>query len=193
MGIDPLARYENIFKSLAVLLPEANPWQTRETTSIQRAAAELYKCLTSLSVSLLLLNVIESGQRSVVERDLLDRFLPTDEKAVLTLFERFNDLYGTPKDVPVEQAGRQLSKSPTTMLATVRAWISRTIKAIKSVSATLDSLQVASAKPESEKRKRRRANATSSQRKETTKELPRPIAKKRAHPERGSKNSTSKL
>ena len=193
MGIDPLARYENIFKSLAVLLPEANPWQTRETTPTERIAAELYKCLTSLSVSLLLLNVIDSGERSVEERDLLDKFLPTDEKSVLALFEHFNDLYtSTPKDVPEEQAGRHSSKSPTAMLATVRAWMSRTIQAIEAVSETLDALQVASAKSESEIRERQKANATPCQRKEGAKRLPRPIAKERAHSKRNNKNSKSK-
>ena len=193
IGIDPLARYERLFKSLSILLPESNPWQARETTPPQRVAADLYRCLTSLSVGLLLLNVIDSGERSAEERDLLDKFLPTDEKAVLALFEQFNDLYtANSKDVPVEQAGRHLSKSSTTMLATVRAWLSRTKKAIEAVSAVLDTLQVASVKSKGEGREGQKANGTPSPRKQAAKILSRPIPKKRAHSIRRKENRKSK-
>jgi hypothetical protein len=193
IGIDPLARYERLFKSLSILLPESNPWQARETTPTQRVAADLYRCLTSLSVGLLLLNVIDSGERSVEERDLLDKFLPTDEKAVLALFEHFNDLYtANSKDVPAEQAGRRLSKSSTAMLATVRAWLSRTIQAIEAVSAVLDALQVASVKSKGERRETQEANGTPSRRKQAAKMLSRPIPKKRAHSRRGRKNRKAK-
>jgi hypothetical protein len=192
IGIDPLARYERLFKSLSILLPESNPWQARETTPTQRVAAELYRCLTSLSVSLLLLSVTERGDRSVEERDLLDKFLPTDEKAVLALFEHFDNLYNaTSEDVPAKQSGRHLSKSSNTILATTRAWLSRTIQAIEAVSTVLGDLQLA-VRSEGERGERQKANGTPSRRKKTAKILSRPSAKKRAHSRRGVESSKSK-
>lgn len=78
-------RYERLFKSLSILLPESNPWQARETTLTQRVGADLYRCLTSLSVGLFLLSVDNTKGRSTKELDLLNRFLPSSEKAMLYL------------------------------------------------------------------------------------------------------------
>ncbi len=96
------------------------------------------------------------------------------------------------EDVPAEQAGRRLSKSSTAMLATVRAWLSRTIQAIEAVSAVLDALQVASVKSKGERREGQEANGTPSGRKQAAKILSRRIPKKRAHSRRRRENRKSK-
>jgi hypothetical protein len=174
VGIDPLARYERLLKSLAVLLPEANPWQTRDTTPTERVAAELYRCLTSLSVGLFLLSAESIEERSTVERNLLERFLPTDEKAMLALFERFDELVSPAlKEVPAEQVGRLGSKPPIAMLPIVRAWMLRTSQAIEALSKTLDAVEVASSKSEEGKRETQKVSTAPSPRKEAAKRLSR--------------------
>lgn len=151
IGIDPLARYERLFKSLSILLPESNPWQARETTPTQRVAADLYRCLTSLSVALFLLSVDDIKGRSTKELDLLNRFLPTNEKAMLALFEEFEGLFASvSKEAVPKQEGDLESKPLSAVLPIVRSWMSRTSQAIEALSTILNTIESNSSKSKEE-------------------------------------------
>ncbi len=172
VGIDPLARYESLFKSLSILLPESNPWQARETTPTQRVAADLYRCLTSLSVSLFLLSVDNIKGRSAKELDLLNRFLPINEKAMLALLEEFEGLFASvSKEALPEQEGGLESKPLSAVLPIVRSWMTRTTQAIDALASTLKSLEAHSLDSEENKQETRKVSGAPSRRIGTAKKV----------------------
>jgi hypothetical protein len=194
IGIDPLARYERIFKSLEILLPEANPWRTRETAKTERIAAELYRCLISLSVGIFLLSVENIKERSSIERELLDRFLPTDQKAMLALFEQFDEHVSSAiKEVPAEELGQVPSHSPIAMLPVVRVWMSRTSQAIEALSEALDNVEAATSKSGEETREMQEAIIAPFPKRDTAKKHPaRRTRKKRAHSDAGTRRKSKR-
>ena len=88
MGIDPLAPYERVFEALRSLLPQANPWRLLDSAENETVAAELYRCLSLLTVAMFLLSVEAIPDRSNVEKSLHESFLPFNESAILLLFEQ---------------------------------------------------------------------------------------------------------
>lgn len=163
IGIDPLTRYERLFKSLSILLPESNPWQARETTPTQRVAADLYRCLTSLSVGLFLLSADNIERRSAGELVLLNRFLPTNEKAMLALLEEFEGLYASvSKEALPKQEGGLESRPQSAVLPIVRSWMSRTIQAIDALALTLKSVEANSSNPEEDNQETKKVSVAPS-------------------------------
>jgi hypothetical protein len=172
IGIDPLARYERLFKSLSILLPESNPWQARETTRTQRVAADLYRCLTSLSVGLFLLSVDNIKGRSTEELDLLDRFLPSSEKAMLALFEQFEGLFSSAAKQDLSQQDGGLESRPSiAVLPIVRMWMSRTTEAIDALALTLNNVEANSSKSEEDNRETKKVSVAPSRRIGTAKKV----------------------
>jgi hypothetical protein len=171
IGIDPLARYEPLFKSLSILLPESNPWQARETTPTQRVAADLYRCLTSLSVGLFLLSVDNIKGRSTEELELLDRFLPSSEKAMLALFEQFDGLFSSATKEGSQQDRGLESQPSIAILPIVRTWMSRTTQAIDALALTLNNVEANSSKPEEDNRETKKVSVAPSRRIGTPKKV----------------------
>lgn len=171
IGIDPLARYERLFKSLSILLPESNPWQARETPT-QRVAADLCRCLTSLSVGLFLLSVDNTKGRSTEESDLLDRFLPSSEKAMLALFEQFDGLFSSVAKEDLSHQDRGLESQPSiAVLPIVRTWMSRTTQAIDALALTLNNVEANSSKSEKDDRETKKVSVAPSRRIGTEKKV----------------------
>jgi len=86
LNVDPLSRFEELFKSLELLLPKANPWFWQRTSKTEKLAAELFECLSSLTVGLMLLSLTKpDGEPD--KRHLFARFLPTNEQAILDHFD----------------------------------------------------------------------------------------------------------
>ena len=172
IGVDPLARYERLFKSLSILLPESNPWQARETTPTQRVAADLYRCLTSLSVGLFLLSADNIKRRSTGELVLLNRFLPTNEKAMLAVLEQFDGLFSSvSKETLPKQAGGLESKPQSAVLPIVRAWMSRTTQAIDALASTLKSVEANSSNSEEDNQETKKISVAPSRRIGTAKKV----------------------
>ena len=141
-GLDPLSKYDRIFKSLSLLLPKANPWQMRETTAPERSAADLYNCLSLLSTALMLLSLNTFRDRPQAEKRMLLKFLPTNEAALLLHFERVEKLVSS--DANEFQRGdsfEPVSPNPTELYEqTVRSWIEHTRGALDEVTLILDRL-----------------------------------------------------
>ena len=109
MGIDPLAPYERVFQALRTLLPQANPWLVHERAANETVAAELYRCLSLLTVSMFLLSVEAIPRRSKTEKALHDVFLPFNEKALLHLFEQVEEVVSPKLNSDTK---REVSKAP---------------------------------------------------------------------------------
>ena len=131
MNIDPLAPYERVFQALRSLLPQANPWQFRERSANETVAAELYRCLSLLTVSMFLLSVEAIPKRSKSEKALHDLFLPFNENSILLLFEQVAEFVSPKLNSDTKQAA---PKAPKTTLREaahgVRTLIERTRAAL---------------------------------------------------------------
>lgn len=141
-GLDPLSKYDRVYKSLSLLLPKANPWQMRETTAPERSAADLYNCLSFLSTALMLLSVSTFRERPQAEKLMLMRFLPTNEAAMLLHFERVEKIVSDDTDFQ-ENANHSDSVPPkfTEMYESiVRSWVEHTRGALDEVTLILDRL-----------------------------------------------------
>jgi hypothetical protein len=139
-GVDPLARYSRVFKSINLLLPESNPWQVRETTPEERTASNLYNCLSYLSTSLMLLSVAALQDRSLTKRRMLANFLPKNEAAMLRHFERVEAIISDDVSVPEnESIPEPLPRGVTEQYErVVRAWVERTKENLEDVTLALD-------------------------------------------------------
>lgn len=114
MDIDPLAPYERIFRAFRSLLPQANPWQFLEGSANETVAAELYRCLSLLTVSMFLLSVEAIPKRSKCEKTLNDSFLPVSENSILLLFEQVAEFVSPKLNSDLKQA---VSRVPKTTLS----------------------------------------------------------------------------
>jgi hypothetical protein len=150
-GVDPLARFSRVFKSINLLLPDANPWQVRETTPEERTAVNLYNCLSYLTTSLMLLSVAALQDRSLTKRRMLANFLPKNEAAMLRHFERVEEIISaddvrTPES---ESIPEPLPRAVTEQYErVVRAWVERTKENLEDVTLALDRLSEARSKKE---------------------------------------------
>jgi hypothetical protein len=154
-GLDPLSKYDRVFKSLSLLLPKANPWQMRETTAPERSAADLYNCLSLLSTALMLLSVNTFRDRPQAERRMLMRFLPTNEAAMLLHFERVEGIVSDNANIPdnANPSEPEVPKFTELYEHIVRTWVEHTRGALDEVTLILDRL--------SESNKTRRGNSPS--------------------------------
>lgn len=85
LNVDPLSRFEELFKSLELLLPKANPWLWQRTSNTERLAAELFECLSSLTIGFMLLSLTKpDGEPD--KHHLFTPFLPTNERGMLDHF-----------------------------------------------------------------------------------------------------------
>jgi hypothetical protein len=109
MGIDPLAPYERVFEALRSLLPQANPWGLLESAANETVAAELYRCLSLLTIAMFLLSIEAIPKRSKSEKALHDVFLPFNEKAILHLFEQVEEFVSPKLNSDTKQ---EVSKAP---------------------------------------------------------------------------------
>lgn len=128
-GADPLTKYDRVLKAFRSLLPGANPWESREAGKNDRIAAELYRSLTMLTLSLLLVGLDPSETRSAEARALHNEFLPANEAAVLLQFEQIENLFRS-ADRSSEPAVRD-SETEVAVLdvaEAVRSWAERTVE-----------------------------------------------------------------
>ena len=139
-GLDPLSKYDRIFKSLSLLLPQANPWQVRETTAPERSAADLYNCLSFLSTALMLLSVNTFPDRPQAQRQMLMKFLPTNEAAMLLHFERVEAIVSDNAAVPENANPSEPRKLTESYEHIVRTWVEYTRSALDEVTLILDRL-----------------------------------------------------
>ena len=139
MDIDPLAPYERVFQALRSLLPQANPWQFRDGSANETVAAELYRCLSLLTVSMFLLSVEAIPKRSKSEKALHDSFLPFNENSILFLFEQVAEFVLPKLNSDTKQI---VSKAPETTLHEaargIRNLIERTRVALDEALAIVD-------------------------------------------------------
>lgn len=140
MDIDPLAPYERVCKAFRSLLPQANPWQFRDESSAnETVAAELYRCLSLLTVSMFLLSVEAIPKRSRSEKTLHDSFLPVSENSILLLFEQVAEFVAPKLNSDSKHAA---SKTPKTTLSDaaqgVRSLIERTRTALNEALVIVD-------------------------------------------------------
>ena len=118
LNIDPLSRFEELFKSLELLLPKANPWLLPQTSQTEKLAAELFESLSALTVGLMLLGLSDSEEH-LRRRGLFARFLPTNEQGMLDHFEYVERSF-TKRETAVTTEAVSL-ESGTAMKA-VQAW-----------------------------------------------------------------------
>jgi hypothetical protein len=122
LNVDPLSRFEELFKSLELLIPKANPWMSQRVHQTEKLAAELFECLSSLTIGLMLLGLSESGKHPR-NSSLFARFLPTNEQGMLRYFE-FVERSLTKKDTVT--AAEAVSLESRTVIETVQAWTALT-------------------------------------------------------------------
>jgi hypothetical protein len=131
MGIDPLAPYGRVFEALRSLLPQANPWGLLDSAANETVAAELYRCLSLLTIAMFLLSVEAIPDRSDVEKSLHASFLPFNESAILLLFEQVAEFVSPNLK---SQAQTEVSESAKMTLSdaaqSVRTLIERTREAL---------------------------------------------------------------
>lgn len=118
LNVDPLSRFEELFKSLELLIPKANPWMSQRTPQTEKLAAELFECLSSLTIGLMLLGLSESDEHPR-NRNLFSRFLPTNEQGMLDYFE-YVERSLTYKEAAM--AAETVSLESKTVVETVQAW-----------------------------------------------------------------------
>jgi hypothetical protein len=118
LNVDPLSRFEELFKSLELLLPKSNPWLWQRTSKTEKLAAEIFDCLSSLTVGFMLLSLTKpDGEPG--KRHLFTRFLPTNEQGVVGYFNFVaRDL--TKTDSP--DGSESVSLESMTVIETVREW-----------------------------------------------------------------------
>lgn len=118
LNVDPLSRFEELFKSLELLLPKANPWLSQGISRTERVAAELFECLSSLTVGLMLLSLTKTDKEPD-NRHLFARFLPTNEHGMLDYFDSVaTDL----TKIEPADAYKNVSLESRTVIETVRKW-----------------------------------------------------------------------
>lgn len=97
----------------------------------ETVAAELYRCLSLLTVSMFLLSVEAIPKRSKREKTLHDSFLPVSENSILLLFEQVAEFVAPKLNSDLKQP---VSKIPKTTLSEaaqgVRTLIERTRTAL---------------------------------------------------------------
>jgi len=131
MGIDPLAPYGRVFEALRSLLPQANPWGLLDSAANETVAAELYRCLSLLTIAMFLLSVEAIPKRSKSERELHDVFLPFNEKAILHLFEQVEEFVSPKLNSDANKAVPKVAKTTLREAASgVRPLIERTRAAL---------------------------------------------------------------
>ena len=143
MGIDPLAPYERVCKAFRSLLPQANPWQfLDEGSANETVAAELYRCLSLLTVSMFLLSVEAIPKRSKSEKTLHDSFLPVSENSVLLLFEQVAEFVAPKLNSDSKQAVSRLPKTTLSEAAQgIRNLIERTRAALDEALVIIEKLE----------------------------------------------------
>jgi len=122
LNVDPLSRFEELFKSLELLIPKANPWMSQRVHQTEKLAAELFECLSSLTIGLMLLGLSESD-KPPRNSNLFARFLPTNEQGMLRYFEFVERSLTTKETVTASEAVPLKSK---TVIETVQAWTALT-------------------------------------------------------------------
>jgi len=128
-GADPLTRYDRVLKAFRSLLPGANPWESREAGRNDRLAAELYRNLTMLTLSLLLVGLDPSEKRSAEERALHNKFLPASEAAVLLQFEQIeNFFYSSDRSAEPTVGDSDSVGAVLDVAEAVRSWAQRTVE-----------------------------------------------------------------
>jgi hypothetical protein len=139
MDIDPLAPYERVFRAFRSLLPQASPWQFLERSANETVAAELYRCLSLLTVSMFLLSVEAIPKRSKSEKTLHDSFLPVSENSILLLFEQVAEFVAPKLNSDLKQAVSKVPKTTLTEAAQgVRTLIERTRAALDEALVIMD-------------------------------------------------------
>jgi hypothetical protein len=118
LNVDPLSRFEELFKSLELLLPIANPWLSQRTSQTEKLAAELFECLSSLTIGLMLLGLSKSDEHPH-NRNLFARFLPTNEQGMLDYFE-YVERSLTKKETAM--AAETVSLESRTVIEVIQAW-----------------------------------------------------------------------
>lgn len=118
LNVDPLSRFEKLFKSLELLLPKASPWLSQGVTQTEKLAAELFECLSSLTISLMLLGLSKSDE-DTHNRSLFARFLPTNERGMLDYFDHIER---TLANQDRAKEAETVSLQSRTVIQTVQAW-----------------------------------------------------------------------
>ncbi len=118
LNVDPLSRFEELFKSLELLLPKANPWLSPQTSQTEKLAAQLFESLSSLTIGLMLLGLSNSDE-PIRNRGLFARFLPTNEQGMFDYFEYIEKSL-TKKETAV--ATETVSLKSRTVIEAIQAW-----------------------------------------------------------------------
>jgi len=118
LDVDPLSRFEELFESLELLLPKANPWLSQRTSKTEKLAAELFECLSSLTVGFMLLSLTKSDGEPD-RRHLFARFLPTNEQGML---DYFNFVARDLTKIESADNYKNVSLESRTVIETVRRW-----------------------------------------------------------------------
>jgi hypothetical protein len=114
-------------------------------------------------VGLFLLSADNIGRRSAGELVILNRFLPTNEKAMLALLEEFDGLFASvSKEALPKQEGGLESRPQSAVLPIVRAWMSRTIQAIDALALTLKSVEANSSNSEEDNQETKKVSVAAS-------------------------------
>lgn len=126
-GADPFTKYDRVLKAFRSLLPGANPWESREAGRNDRLAAELYRNLTMLTLSLLLVGLDPSEKRSTEARALHNEFLPVNEAAVLLQFEQIeNFFHSSDRSAEPTVDDSEAGAAVLDVAEVVRSWAERT-------------------------------------------------------------------
>jgi len=143
MDIDPLAPYERVCKAFRSLLPQANPWQfLDEGSANETVAAELYSCLSLLTVSMFLLSVEAIPERPKSEKTLHDTFLPVSENSILLLFEQVAEFVAPKLNSDSKQAVSKVPRITRSEAARgVRTLIERTRVALDEALVIVDRVE----------------------------------------------------
>jgi len=130
------------------LLPGSNPWQTRDAQRNDRIAAKLYESFSMLTLSLLLIGLDDVQSRSATEKALHAEFLPTNESAVLLLFEQIEDMVSARSSNDKAPAPTDDTRSHRFERAkSVQLWADRVIEFAQEASALVNELGDADKKP----------------------------------------------
>lgn len=186
-GVNPLARYDKVLKAFRSLLPGANPWESRDAKRNDRIAAKLYQSFTMLTFSLLLIGLDDVEERSATERILHNQFLPSNESAVLLMFEQIEELTAAlpERDKSPERPERTRLKA-SELSKLVQNWAAKTIELAQEASALVNELEpldkeAPSKRGSPDRRTKRQTNASTTGKRSSTGRTKKP-----ASPRKGS-------
>jgi hypothetical protein len=133
-GVNPLAKYDRVLEAFRSLLPGANPWESREAERSDRFAAALYESMAMLTLSLLLVGLESPEKRSAEERALHNRFLPTNEAAILLHFEQIENFFSlSERSAKTAVHKNEREAGSVDVAGAVQSWAQRTAELSRQV------------------------------------------------------------